>query len=130
MGKATVRQLENVTVVLFSGRITVGDESGVLRDTLIGQFERGHKNILLNLQDATYVDSSGLGELVGCFATITRGGGALKLLYVPKKLRDMLEATRLDSLFELCTDETAAIRSFTASTPTRMSKLLDHFRTP
>jgi anti-anti-sigma regulatory factor len=76
----------------------------------------------------TYCDSAGLGELVGCHSSITRRGGILKLLYVPKKIRDILQVTRLDGLFELCTDEAAAVKSFGTPNPTRLSKLLSHFR--
>ncbi len=126
--EASVRHADNVSIVDFSGRITLGDESDLLRSTLILELERGHKKILLNLQEVTYCDSAGLGELVGCYTAITRRGGTLKLLYVPKKIRDILQVTRLDGLFEICSDETSAIKSFGAASPTRMSKLLSHFR--
>jgi anti-sigma B factor antagonist len=125
---ASVRQVDNVAIVDLSGRITLGDETDLVRDTVTREFERGHKNILLNLAEVTYCDSAGLGELVGCYSAVTRRGGSLKLLYVPKKIRDILEVTRLDGLFELCTDETTAVRSFGVPHPTRMSKLLSHFR--
>jgi anti-sigma B factor antagonist len=126
--QATVRQVENVSIVDFTGRIALGDESDLLRETLNREMERGHKSILLNLQDVTYCDSAGLGELVGCYAAITRRGGMLKLLNVPKKIRDILQVTRLDGLFELCTDEASAVKSFGTLGPTRMSKLFSHFR--
>jgi anti-anti-sigma factor len=126
--QASVRQVDSVAIVDLVGRITLGDETDLVRDTITREFDRGHKNILLNLQEVTYCDSAGLGELVGCYAAVTRRGGSLKLLYVPKKIRDILEVTRLDGLFELCTDEGTAVRSFGAPHPTRMSKLLSHFR--
>jgi len=123
-----VRQVDNVAIVDLSGRITLGDETDLVRDTVTREFERGHRSILLNLAEVTYCDSAGLGELVGCYSTVTRRGGSFKLLYVPKKIRDILEVTRLDGLFELCTDEATAVRSFGVPPPTRMSKLLSHFR--
>lgn len=106
-----MRQVENVSIIDFSGRITLGDESDLLRDTLTREVERGHKSLLLNLQEVSYCDSAGLGELVGCYAAITRRGGVLKLLNVPKKIRDILQVTRLDGLFEVCTDEAAAVKA-------------------
>jgi anti-sigma B factor antagonist len=125
---ASVRQIDNVSVVDCSGRITLGEESDLLRETLTRELARGHKQILLNLQEVTYCDSAGLGELVGCYAAITRRGGVLKLLNVPKKIRDILQVTRLDGLFELCSDEASAIKTFGATTRSRISKLLGHFR--
>ena len=128
--QASVRQVDTVCIVDLSGRITLGDESDLLRDMLHRELERGHKNLLLNLREVTYCDSAGLGELIGCFNTVTRRGGALKLLYVPKKMRDMLQVTRLDGLFEICSDETAAVKSFGIANPTVMSKIRAHFRHP
>ena len=126
--QASVRQTDGVSIVDFVGRITLGDESDLLRDTLNREMERGHKKILLNLREVTYCDSAGLGELVGCYTAITRRGGALKLLDVPRKVRDILQVTRLDGLFELCSDEAAAVKSFGTTNPTRMAKLIAQFR--
>ena len=125
-----MRQVDTVCIIDCSGRITLGGESDLLRDMLHRELERGHKNLLLNLREVTYCDSAGLGELIGCFNTVTRRGGALKLLYVPKKMRDMLQVTRLDGLFEICSDETAAVKSFGIANPTVMSKIRAHFRHP
>ena len=126
--QASVRQVDTVSIIDFSGRITLGDESDLLRETLHREIERGQKKLLVNLQQVTYCDSAGLGELVGCFTTITRRGGSLKLLNVPKKIRDMLQVTRLDGLFEICSDEAAAVKSFGIKNPTVISKILSHFR--
>lgn len=128
--QASVRQVDTVSIIDCSGRITLGDESDLLRDMLNRELERGHKKLLLNLREVTYCDSAGLGELIGCFNTVSRRGGALKLLYVPKKMRDILQVTRLDGLFEICSDETAAVKSFGITNPTVMSKILAHFRHP
>ena len=126
--QASVRQVDTVSIIDFSGRITLGDESDLLRETLKRELERGHKKLLINLQEVSYCDSAGLGELVGCFTTVSRRGGVLKLLYVPKKIRDILQVTRLDKLFEVCVDETAAVKSFGITNPTVMAKILAHFR--
>ena len=128
--QASVRQVDTVCIVDLSGRITLGDESDLLREMLNRELERGHKKLLLNLREVTYCDSAGLGELIGCFNTVTRRGGTLKLLYLPKKMRDILQVTRLDGLFEICSDETAAVKSFGITNPTVMSKIRAHFRHP
>jgi len=110
--KATVRQVGDVTVVDLSGRITLGDGSGTVRETVKGLIGKGQKQILLNLADVSYIDSAGLGELVGCYATMTNQGGQIKLLNAQSKVRDLLQVTKLYTVFENFTDEAAAQRSF------------------
>lgn len=110
--KASTRQVDGVTVVDLSGRITLGEGSSVLRDTVRDLLNRGQKKILLNLGDITYIDSSGIGELVSGFTTVTNQGGQLKLLNLTKKVHDLLQITKLYTVFEVHTDETAAVRSF------------------
>ncbi len=110
--KASTRQVDSVTVVDFSGRITLGEGSTVLRDTVRDLLNRGQKKILLNLGDVTYIDSSGIGELVSGFTTVTNQGGQLKLLNLTKKVHDLLQITKLYTVFEVHTDEATAIRSF------------------
>lgn len=110
--KATTRQVNGVTVVDLSGRITLGEGSSALRDTVRDLLNRGQKKILLNLGDVTYIDSSGIGELVSGFTTVTNQGGQLKLLNLTKKVHDLLQITKLYTVFEVHNDETAAIRSF------------------
>lgn len=112
--KASVRQVGDVAVVDLSGRITLGDGSGTVRDTVKGLINKGQKQILLNLKDVTYIDSAGLGELVGSYATITNQGGQIKLLNAQSKVRDVLQVTKLYTVFENFTEETAAIRSFSS----------------
>jgi anti-sigma B factor antagonist len=124
--QVTVRQVADVTIVDISGRLTLAESDG-LRATLLGELRNGRKQLLLNLQDVTYFDSAGLGELLGCYTAITRAGG-LKLLSAPKKLRDTLQVTRLDTLFEFFSEEAEAVRNFAINTPKRPSKLRDHFR--
>jgi anti-sigma B factor antagonist len=110
--KATVRQAGDVTIVDLSGRITLGDGSGTVRDTVKRLIASGKKQVLLNLADASYIDSAGLGELVGTYATMTNQGGQIKLLNAQGKVRDVLQVTKLYTVFENFSDETAAVRSF------------------
>lgn len=111
--KASTRQVDGVTVVDLSGRITLGEGSAILRDTVRDLLNRGQKKILLNLGDVTYIDSSGIGELVSGFTTVTNGGGQLKLLNLTKKVHDLLQITKLYTVFEVHNEEASAIRSFT-----------------
>ena len=110
--KATNRQVEGVTVVDMSGRITLGEGSVVLRDTIRDLVGKGQKKILLNLSDVTYIDSSGIGELVSAFTAVRREGGELKLLNLTKKVHDLLQITKLYTVFDIKDDEAAAIKAF------------------
>ena len=110
--KATVRQVGDVTVIDLSGRITLGDGSGTVRETVKGLIAKGHRRIVLNLGDVSYIDSAGLGELVGSYATMTNQGGQIKLLNAQSKVRDVLQVTKLYTVFENFDDEAAALGSF------------------
>ena len=110
--KASNRQVDGVTVVDLSGRITLGEGSVVLRDTVRELIGKGDKKILLNLGDVTYIDSSGIGELVSAFTTVRNQGGELKLLKLTKKVHDLLQITKLYTVFDIKDDEAVAIASF------------------
>jgi anti-sigma B factor antagonist len=110
--KATSRQVEGVAVVDMSGRITLGEGSVVLRDTIRDLIGKGQKKILLNLGDVTYIDSSGIGELVSAFTAVRREGGELKLLNLTKKVHDLLQITKLYTVFDIKDDEATAIKAF------------------
>ncbi len=110
--KASTRQVNGVTVVDFSGRITLGEGSVVLRDTIRDLLSKGDRKILLNLGDVTYIDSSGIGELVSAFTTVRNGGGELKLLNLTKKVHDLLQITKLYTVFDIKDDEASAISAF------------------
>lgn len=114
--KANIRQVGDVTIVDLSGRITLGDGSGVVRETVKDMLKEGQKNVLLNLGDVSYIDSSGLGELVAAYATGANQGSQIKLLNVQKRVHDLLQVTKLYTVFESFTSETAALRSFGAKT--------------
>jgi anti-sigma B factor antagonist len=109
---ATVRQVDEVTVVDLCGRITLGDGAGTLRDTVRDLIHSGVLRILVNLKEVSYIDSAGLGELVGSYATMTNRGGKIKLLHAQNKVQDALRVTKLHGVFETFTDEEAALRSF------------------
>jgi len=102
----------DVTVVDVAGRITLGEGSSALRDTLRGLVGKDQKKILLNLSDVSYIDSSGIGELVSGFTTVTNNGGQLKLLGLNKRVKDLLQITKLYTVFDVHEEEPAAIRSF------------------
>jgi anti-sigma B factor antagonist len=110
--RATYRDAGPVTVVDLSGRITLGDSSALLRKTIRGLLQDERKKILLNLADVDYIDSSGIGELVSGFTAVKNQSGELKLLQLTKKVRDLLQITKLYTVFDVYTDENTAIRSF------------------
>ncbi len=110
--KASSRQVNGVTVVDMMGRITLGEGSVVLRDTIRDLLGKGDKKILLNLGNVTYIDSSGIGELVSAFTSVRNQGGELKLLNLTKKVHDLLQITKLYTVFDIRDDETAAVGAF------------------
>ena len=110
--KTSTRQVDGVTIVDLSGRITLGEGSVVLRDLVRELLGKGNKRILLNLGEVTYIDSSGIGELVSAFTSVRNGGGELKLLNLTKKVHDLLQITKLYTVFDIKDDETAAVKSF------------------
>jgi anti-sigma B factor antagonist len=110
--QATPRQANGATVVDVSGRITLGDGSTILRELLRDLAQKGHKHIVLNLADVNYIDSSGIGELVSAYTSLKKQGGELKLLSLTTKVHDLLQITRLYTVFDVHADEKTAIRSF------------------
>jgi anti-sigma B factor antagonist len=110
--KADNRQVDGVAVVDLSGRIVLGEATTTLREVLQKLASQGQKKILLNLSEVSYIDSSGLGALVSGYTTITGQSGQLKLLNLTAKVKDLLQITKLLTVFEVFTDETTAVRSF------------------
>ncbi|MBZ5536802.1 MAG: STAS domain-containing protein [Acidobacteriia bacterium] len=106
------RKVDIVNVVDINGKITLGEGNVILRDTIRNLLARGEKKILLNLGDVTYIDSSGIGELVSSFTTTTNQGGQLKLLNLTKKVQDLLQITKLLTVFEVFTNEAEALQSY------------------
>lgn len=111
--KAISRQVDGVTVLDLSGRIVLGEGSEILRQALADLTSRGRKKILLNLSDVNYIDSSGLGAIVSGYTSVTGQQGQLKLLNLTKKVHDLLQITKLLTVFEVFEDEAAALKSFT-----------------
>ena len=113
--KANVRRVGDVAIVDLAGRITLGEGSGLVRNTIKDLVNSGQKNILLNLKDVSYLDSAGLGEMVGAYATVTNAQGCVKLLHPQAKVHDLLQVTKLYTVFVAFDDEAEALRSFTAA---------------
>ncbi len=110
--QVTTRQVGDVSVIDVTGRITLGEGASTLRESIRDLVAKGNKKILLNLSDVSYIDSSGIGELVSGFTTVTNQGGVLRLLGLTKRVKDLLQITKLYTVFEVYDDETSAIRSF------------------
>ncbi|MBV9084978.1 MAG: STAS domain-containing protein [Acidobacteriaceae bacterium] len=111
---AKTRRVGNVAIVDLSGKVTLGENTGILRDELRSVLAQGNKNIVLNMKDVSYVDSAGLGELVGVYTTATNQGGAVKLLHLQGKMRDLMQITKLFTIFPAFDDEQKAVASFGA----------------
>jgi len=101
----------NVAIVRLVGNITLGEASSELRDAVRQTLAAGHNAILLDLGGVSYIDSAGLGELVGCHATVTNKGAALKLLNLQKKVQGLMQITKLTTVFETFDDEAKAVRA-------------------
>ena len=115
--RATYREAGGVTVVDLGGRITLGEGSALLRKTIRELLEERRSNIILNLADVDYIDSSGIGELVSAFTGVRNRGGSLKLLQLTKKVHDLLQLTKLFTVFDVYSDESTAVRSFRQAAP-------------
>src|SRR5260370_35237193 len=111
--KVHTAQVIGSTLLDLSGRITIGEGSVTIRDGVRDVLAKGSNKILLNLGDINYIDSSGIGELVSAFTTVKNGGGELKLLNLTKKVHDLLQITKLYTVFDVKDDEATAIASFT-----------------
>jgi anti-sigma B factor antagonist len=115
--QTTVRTVGGATILDISGRITLGEGNVMLREMVRDLSEKGHKAIVLNLSEVHYIDSSGIGELVKAHTTIRNRGGELKLTNLTKRVHDLLQVTRLSSVFDIQEDEAAAIESFGGRSP-------------
>jgi anti-sigma B factor antagonist len=110
--QGTCREVNDVAVIDFSGKITLGEGSAKLRKMIRDTIESGHTKIVLNLEDVDYIDSSGIGELVGAYTTVRNASGELKLTNLTKRVRDILQITRLFTVFDVRPNEEDAVRSF------------------
>ncbi len=110
--KANVREYGKVTVVDLSGKITIGEGDVVLREKVSDLLEGGKRNLLLNLEKVSYMDSAGIGELVACYKRAKEASGTVKLLNPSGKVYDLLQLTKLEEVFETFKDEKQALVSF------------------
>ena len=110
--QGTCREINDVAIIDFSGKITLGEGSSTLRRTIKDLIDKGHRKIVLNLYDVDYIDSSGIGELVSGYTTVRNANGELKLLHLTKRVHDLLQITRLFTVFDVQSDEENALRSF------------------
>jgi anti-sigma B factor antagonist len=110
--KLNTRQVGDVTVIDVSGRVTLGEGSSAIRETLRDLTNKGNKKILLNMSDVSYIDSTGIGELVAGFTSAANSGGTVKLLGLTRHVKDVLQITRLYTVFEPYDDEAQAVESF------------------
>jgi anti-sigma B factor antagonist len=106
------RMAGDVVVLDLKGKITLGEGDELLKDKVNSLVNQGHKKIVLNLADVPYIDSAGLGEVVRTYTTVSRQGGALKLLNLTKRITDLLSITKLLTVFETFDSEGEAVRSF------------------
>ncbi len=113
--KTVTRLIEGVTVVQISGRIELGEGSAAVRELVRELLGKGRKKILFDLGEVDYIDSAGLGVLVSAFTSVKNEGGQLKLLNLTRKVHDLLQMTKLYTVFDVMDDETAAIASFDQS---------------
>jgi anti-sigma B factor antagonist len=112
----SIRQVGDVTIVDIGGRIELGEESASVRDMVLQLLNNGHKKILLNLGAVDYIDSMGLGSLVAAFARVRKQGGEMKLLNLTNKVTDLMQITKLYTVFDIMNDEAVAVKSFGQST--------------
>src|SRR6266568_8241204 len=110
--KATSRSVDGVDIISLQGKITIGAGDSQLRDVSNEAQNSGNNKILLDMSGVTTIDSSGIGELVGSYTTVTNRGGKLKLLHLPAKLNELLHVTQLITVFEVYENEQEAIKSF------------------
>jgi anti-sigma B factor antagonist len=110
--KISNRQVDGVGVVELSGRIVLGEESNAMREQIKGMLAAGQKKIVLNLADVSYIDSAGLGALVAAHHSARTQGASLKLAHLGQKFQEILQVTKLLTVFEVHDTEAAAIRSF------------------
>jgi len=105
------RRLDDVVLLDISGRITIGEGTVVIRETIRRLLDAGDRKFILNLSDCDYIDSSGLGELVTTFTTVRNAGGELKLLNLTNRVHDLLQITKLLTVFESFESEAEAVKS-------------------
>jgi anti-sigma B factor antagonist len=115
--KLTTRKNGEVIIIDTSGKLTLGEGTSALRTKIRELVESGSRRIVLNMADVSYMDSSGLGELIAAHTTVTTAGGEMKLLNLAKRVHDLLKLTKLYTVFETFEDEASAVASFPVAKP-------------
>ena len=115
--KLTTHQKGEVIIVVASGKLTLGEGASTLRTKIRELVASGSRRIVLNMADVSYMDSSGMGELIAAHTTVTTAGGEIKLLNLAKRVHDLLKLTKLYTVFEAFEDEAAAVASFSTAKP-------------
>ena len=110
--KATSRTTDGIEIINLQGKITIGSGDSQLREVISNALNAGKTKLLLDMSGVTTIDSSGIGELVGSYTTVTNRGGKLKLLHLPAKLNELLHVTQLITVFEVYENEQDALKSF------------------
>ena len=110
--KATTREVSGVLIIGLQGKIMIGSGDSQLREAITDALNAGKTKILLDMGGVTTIDSSGIGELVGSYTTVTNRGGKLKLLHLPAKLNELLHVTQLITVFEVYESEQEGVQSF------------------
>lgn len=110
--KATIRTAGDVRIVDLEGKITIGGGDVQLRQLIEESLDAGQLKLLLNLKAVSHIDSAGIGEMVGCYTTVTRRGGRMKLVNLPPKINDLLQVTQLITVFDVFDNEAEAIATF------------------
>jgi anti-sigma B factor antagonist len=110
--KINIRETPDATILDMSGRISIGEALAELRDSIREALAGDQKNLLLNLAEVSHIDSSGLGQLIGSYATVNSRGGQMKLLNLQKRVNDLMQVTKLLTVFETYTNEESALKSF------------------
>lgn len=110
--QGTCRDVSDVAVIDLSGKITLGEGSSMVRKMIRELVEQGRRKILINLEEVDYIDSAGIGEMVGAYTIVRGAQGELKLINLTKRVKDLLQITRLLTVFDVSDDEAAAVRSF------------------
>jgi anti-sigma B factor antagonist len=110
--KIETRTVGNVQILDCSGKITLGEGTMSIRNTVRDLVQSGQKKIILNLADVSYIDSAGVGELMSTYTTVVNNGGQLKLLNLTKRIRDTLAITKLLTIFDVSDNEKASLASF------------------
>ena len=110
--KTTIRKVDKLVILDLKGKITIGTGDVMLREHISKVLEQGERNIILNMAEVTYMDSSGVGELISSYTSVTKRGGKLKLLNLTGKIKDLLQITQLITVFEIYDSEAEAVASF------------------